>query len=411
MINFEKFQLPNGLRVIIHEDHSTPMVAVNLLYNVGSKHEQPDKTGFAHLFEHLMFEGSVNIPNFDLPLQKAGGESNAFTSQDITNYWDILPANNLEVALWLESDRMLNINLSQHKLDTQKKVVIEEFKEHYINLPYGDVWHLLYDLSYRQSSYRWPVIGKELAHIEHATLDDTSQFFAQHYQPANAILCLAGGIKTEEAMRKVEKWFGPIPGRPTHALNYKAESKQSEARKMTVKADVPMTGIYKAYHFGSRLSDEFYAVDVLSRLLTEGDSSRMYKSLVKERKIFSEICVEDCATDQEGLLVIDGLVSPGIEPETAVRAIDEELDRLCQHPVPPKELEKAHNKKESNLAFEEVNIIDRAMKLCHFELIAQADLVNEEAERYRSVSPTDILDHAQRIFTIDNSSTLIYLAE
>jgi predicted Zn-dependent peptidase len=292
MILYERFVLDNGLRVIVHEDHSTPMAVVNVMYDVGARDENPDKTGFAHLFEHLMFSGSLNIKDYDEPLQMAGGESNAYTTNDLTNYYIQLPSENLETGFWLESDRMLSLAFSKKKLDVQRKVVCEEFKEHYINKPYGDVWHKLRELSYKEHPYRWMTIGKELSHIENAKLTDVKEFFFKHYRPVNAVVVVSGHVFLDEVKRLSEKWFAPIPMGEKYLRNLPLEPKQMKPRLLEVVADVPLDAFYKTWHMATRLSKKYYATDLLSDILSGGGSSRLYQALVKEKQLFSQI---DCS--------------------------------------------------------------------------------------------------------------------
>ena len=286
MISFERFTLSNGLTVIVHPDHSTPMAVVNIMYNVGSRDENPEKTGFAHLFEHLMFGGSVNISNYDEPLQMAGGENNAYTTNDLTNYYLQIPVQNLETGFWLESDRMLSLAFGEKSLDVQRKVVCEEFKEHYINKPYGDVWHKLRTLAYTTHPYRWMTIGKDLKHVEDARLQDVKDFFFRHYTPCNAILAVAGPVTTEEVRSLAEKWFGPIPSGTKYERSLPAEPRQTEDRVLEVTSAVPLDALYKTWHMGSRLEDSYYAADLVTEIMGGGGSSRLFQGLVKKNKLF-----------------------------------------------------------------------------------------------------------------------------
>ncbi len=410
MVSFEKFTLSNGLRVIVHEDFSTPMATLNILYNVGARDEQEDKTGFAHLFEHLMFGGSENAPNFDEPLQRAGGESNAFTNNDITNYYDLLPADNIETAFWLESDRMSALAINPVSLDVQRKVVSEEFKEHYLNQPYGDVWHKLSSLAYKVHPYKWPTIGKELSHIENAQLDDVRNFFRKYYRPSNAILVVAGNIKVADAKALTEKWFGRMDGNGGIERAYPAEPQQKEARMLEVKADVPVNALFKTWHMGKRDSRNFYVMDIASDILAEGTSSRLYQNLVKKRKLFSEIDASVSGSFDEGLFLIEGRMMEGITMEQADAAINEELNELKSKAVSDYELQKVKNKLESTNAFAEVNLLSRAMHLAFFELLGDANRVNTEVSRYMDVSATEVVSESQRVFAPENSSTIYYHA-
>lgn len=400
--------MKNGLRVIVHEDGSTPMVAVNILYNVGSKDESPEKTGFAHLFEHLMFGGSANIPNFDDPIQLAGGENNAFTNNDITNFYDVLPAENLEVALWLESDRMLSLNFSEKVLEVQRKVVVEEFKETCLNEPYGDVWHHISELAYQVHPYQWPTIGKIPKHVEDAKLDDVRDFFFKFYRPNNAILVVAGNVKTAHVRQLVEKWFGDIPPGEVPPRQIPAEPKQTSVHEKLAEGKVPVDAIYLAFHTCSRADRDFHAVDLLSDVLGNGPSSRLYRRLLKEQKLFSHIDCYITASIDPGLIIVEGKPSENVDLAAAEAALWRELEDLKQHPIPEKELRKLINKSESALEFSEANILNKAINLAFFELLGDATMINDEGKKYQAVRVEDIQRVAQEIFTKENCSKLIY---
>jgi predicted Zn-dependent peptidase len=327
VVQFERFTLSNGLRVIVHQDTSTPLAVLNVMYDVGSKDEDPGRTGFAHLFEHLMFGGSANIPEYDEPLQMAGGENNAYTTNDLTNYYIQLPAENLETAFWLESDRMLSLAFSEKSLDVQRKVVCEEFKEHYLNKPYGDVWHKLRELAYQVHPYRWMTIGKELSHIENARLEDVKSFFFKHYRPVNAILSVAGNVTAEQVRGLAEKWFGPIEAGDKYIRQLPVEPVQSSQRKLEVYADVPLDALYKCWHMSARLDPGYYAADLITEILGGGQSSRLYQVLVKEKKLFSNIDCSHHGTVDKGLVSIEGKLVKGVKMEEAERALEEELNR------------------------------------------------------------------------------------
>lgn len=410
MISFKKHTLPNGLKVIIHEDHSTPLVAVNILYNVGSRDEHPERTGFAHLFEHLMFGGSEHVPVFDEPLQLAGAENNAFTSTDITNYYETIPAENIETALWLESDRMNKLNFNA-ALDVQRKVVSEEFKEHYLNQPYGDVWHKLRALAYTTHPYQWPTIGKELKHIEEASLRDVEEFFYTYYRPNNAILVLAGHIGAEEGFALANKWFGNIaPGSTPDKTLIPKEPIQTSARYLEVKADVPVTAIYKAYHMPARYDDHYFAADLLSDVLSAGRSSRLFHPLVKEKKIFLEISAYITGSIDPGLLVVEGKLAQGISTEQAEEALQIELNKVIREQITTDELQKVKNRIESQMEFGETELLNRTMGLAYSELLGDADLINQEKQQYLSVTASEIQQQAISVLRTDNCSTMHYLA-
>jgi len=408
MIQFDRFGLDNGLIVLVHQDKSTPMAVVNVLYDVGARDEDPGKTGFAHLFEHLMFGGSINIPVYDEPLQLAGGENNAFTTNDLTNYYCQLPAENLETAFWLESDRMLSLAFSKKSLDVQRKVVCEEFKEHYINKPYGDVWHKMRELAYTTHPYRWMTIGKELSHVENATLNDVRSFFNKHYNPSNAILVVAGNVSAEEVKRLAEKWFGPIPAGEKYNRNLPAEPKQTAPRAETVRANVPLDALYKCWHIYPRTDKRYYTTDLITEILSGGGSSRLYQSLVKEKQLFSNIECYHLGSTDAGLLTIEGKLVKGVKMETAEAAIKEELVKLQQEGISQRELDKVKNKTESMIAFEDMSITSRAASLAIYELLGDANLINTELDRYRAVTAEEIQEESKIIFDEKNSNTLYY---
>lgn len=411
MVDFNRFTLANGLKVLVHEDPTTPMAVLNILYDVGARDEDPDKTGFAHLFEHLMFGGSVNIPSYDEPLQRVGGENNAFTSNDITNYYITLPAENIETAFWLESDRMLSLAFSEKSLETQRNVVCEEFKQRYLNQPYGDVWLKLRPLAYKKHAYRWATIGKELSHIENATMDDVKAFFKKHYTPQNAILVVGGNVKTEDVKKLAEKWFEPIPAGEKYVRNLVQEDVQTEARTETVKASVPLNAIYMAFKMPGRLNSNYYAFDLLSDILSRGQSSRLYNSLLKEQKLFSDINAYISSSLDAGLFIVEGKLVEGVAMETAEKAIWNELDQLKAELVSANELTKVKNKVESVLVFSEMSLLDKAMNLAYYELLGDATLLNQEAGEFLKVTDEDIKRIANETFGREQSSTLYYLTE
>jgi zinc protease len=408
MIQFEKFEIANGLKVLVHQDISTPMAVVNVLYDVGARDEDPAKTGFAHLFEHLMFGGSIHIPVYDEPLQLAGGENNAFTTNDLTNYYCQLPAENLETAFWLESDRMLSLAFSKKSLEVQRKVVCEEFKEHYINKPYGDVWHKLRELTYTIHPYKWMTIGAELSHIENATLDDVKTFFNKHYNPSNAILVVAGNVTPEEVKRLTEKWFASIPAGERYVRNLPVEPKQTAARSNTIKANVPLDAMYKCWHIYPRTDMRYYTADLITEILGGGGSSRLYQSLVKEKQLFSNIECYHLGSTDAGLLTIEGKLVKGVKMEDAEAAINEELIILQKDGISQRELDKVKNKTESMIAFEDMSITNRAASLAMYELMGDADLINKELDRYRAVTADEIKNESSIIFDEKNSNTLYY---
>jgi predicted Zn-dependent peptidase len=411
VIKFERFELENGLRVLVHEDDSTPMVAVNVLYNVGARDERPEKTGFAHLFEHLMFGGSANIPDFDVPIQMAGGENNAFTNSDITNFYDVLPADNLEVALWLESDRMMSINFDDEVLDVQRKVVVEEFKETCLNQPYGDVWHHIADMAYKVHPYRWPTIGKEPRHVEEATLEDVKEFFYRFYRPNNAILSISGKVKAGKARKLAEKWFGDIPRGEPILRKLPPEPPQKRLERRINEADVPVDALYLAFHIPERTHPDYYVADLISDVLCNGPSSRLYRRLLKEQQLFSAIDCYVSGSIDPGLLIVEGKPAAGVSLERASEAVWKELAALKALPVPEEELQKVKNKVESTLVFSELSALSKAINLAFFELLGDAELINSEAQFYQRITPADLHRVANEILLEDNCSELFYKAK
>ncbi|MCB0510335.1 MAG: insulinase family protein [Chitinophagales bacterium] len=408
MKNYEAFKLANGLEVLIEEDPSTPLVTLNILYKVGSKNESENKTGFAHLFEHFMFEGSKNILHFDSELQKAGGDNNAFTTNDLTNYYESLPAINLETALWLESDRMLELDFNEQSLKTQISVVIEEFKQNYLNKPYGDVWHLLMKLCYQEHPYKWPTIGKDLAHIEAITLQETKDFFYKYYRPNNAIMTIVGGIECQEALRLVKKWFDEIPAGPElEKTNFK-EPKQRAARFLEVEREVPSSVIYKAYPCCARIDPDYYATDIISEILGTGEASRLHQLLVDKLDLCTEIDCYISGTDDNNLLIIEGKPNEGISLEKIDQAIEDLLEQFSKNLVGERELQKTINKAKNYIAFSNESHTNRAFNLAYFKSIDSLQLYNNEHEEYAKVSAEQIQKIAAEIFRKENCNTLFY---
>ena len=408
MIEYTDFTLNNGLRVVVHQDKSTPIVAFNLLYDVGAKDEDENRTGFAHLFEHLMFGGSVNIPLFDSPLQVVGGENNAFTSNDLTNYYITLPKESLETAFWLESDRMLSLAFSEKSLEVQRQVVIEEFKQRYLNQPYGDVYLLLRPLAYQQHPYKWATIGKEIAHIEEASMEEVKAFFFKHYRPNNAILSIAGDVEVEEIERYAKKWFGDIPSVNKNVRSIPKEPLQKEARSLTVEREVPLDAIYKAYHMVERSHVDYYATDLISDILSRGNSSRFYQELVKEKQLFTELNAYVTGDMDPGLFIISGKLNPGIDFDTAEKEIVKQLESMMFDQVEAAELLKVKNKVISSHQFSINSVLNKAMGIAISTLIDSPDLINMEVEEYNKVSSDDIKRIALEVFKPSNCSTLYY---
>jgi zinc protease len=411
MIQFDSFTLENGLEVYVLEDHDTPMAVINILYNVGSRDEIESKTGFAHLFEHLMFGGSVNIPTYDEPLQRVGGENNAFTSPDITNYYLTLPAQSIETGFWLESDRMLSLSFDPKVLEVQRKVVIEEFKQRYLNQPYGDVWLKLNPLAYTTHSYKWNTIGKEISHIEDATMDDVKAFFYKFYRPNNAIMVVGGDVTLEQVKQLSEKWFGPIPSGESYIRNVPKEPKQLAQRRLEVKAKVPMDALYMAFHTCERMNVDYHASDLLSDILGRGASSRLFNELVKGKQLFNGISAHVSGSADPGLFVINGRLNKGVKLEEAEHAVWEVINELLQNGVSELELQKVRNQAESSLAFSEVELLNRAMNLAFGANLGDANYINKEYDLISNVTIDQIKKVAGEILKVENSSVLYYMAE
>ena len=411
MIEFERFTLDNGLRVIVHHDASTPIAAMNILYNVGSRDELPDRTGFAHLFEHLMFGGSVNIPRYDEPLERVGGENNAFTNNDFTNYYLTVPGHNLETAFWLESDRMLNLAFSSKSFDIQRNVVVEEFRQNYLNQPYGDAWLLLRPLAYKVHPYQWATIGIEPSHIEEASMDEVREFYDQFYNPCNAIMVIAGNVETENIKALAEKWFGPINKGPLNLRNLPVEPEQTEARTLSVQRDVPYNAIYKAWHMCSRADEGFFATDLISDVLSAGQSGRLHQQLVKNLRLFTEINAFISGDIEAGLFVITGKLVNGISLDEAEIALKREIEKICANAIEEMELQKVKNRVEAMLEFSEMRVLDKAMNLAYYELLGDASMANDLVQRYASVTTEDVTAEAIKIFRPENCSTLYYFAK
>lgn len=408
MLTINRHTLDNGLRIVHSEDNSTQMVALNVLYNVGARDEHPEHTGFAHLFEHLMFGGSVNIPDYDTPVQNAGGENNAWTNNDITNYYITLPCGNAETGFWLESDRMLSLDFNEKSLEVQKHVVTEEFKQRNLNQPYGDVSHIIRNMAYKTHPYRWPTIGKEISHITNATMDDVKDFFYRFYAPNNAILSVSGNITFEETVRLAEKWFGDIPRRDIRERNLPKEEQQTEERRLTVERNVPVDTLYMAFHMCNRRDRRYHTFDIMSDILCNGRSSRLIQRLVIGKKIFSSVDAYISGSIDNGLFHITGKPCDGVSLEEAEQAVWEELEKLKYEPIDPRELEKVKNRYESEQIFSNINYLSVATNMAFFELIGKAEDINSEVDRYRSVTAEEIAATAKECFVRTNCNTLYY---
>jgi predicted Zn-dependent peptidase len=409
MITFSRFSLGNGLRVLVHEDMSTPLVTMNILYDVGSRDEDQTMTGFAHLFEHLMFGGSVNVPDYDTPLQLVGGENNAFTNNDITNYYLTVPAENIETGFWLESDRMLELDFSQKNLDTQRNVVIEEFKQRYLNQPYGDAILELRPMAYKVHPYRWSTIGMDISHIEKADLEEVKKFFFSHYAPNNAIMTLSGNITHEKAFALAQKWFGPIEKRSIPLRNLPSEPLQREERRLTLERDVPANALYKVWHTNSRLNPDFQTLDLITDLLAGGESGRLYTKLVREKKLFSEINAYITSDIDPGMIILHGNLMQGVSFDAAEDAVYDVIGSLKENGNGiAGEMEKVKNRYESTSVFSNTNILNKAMNLAFYELLGNPGLINTEVDEYRKVTLEMVAEATERYFNPLNCSTLFY---
>jgi zinc protease len=408
MISFSSFTLNNGLRVFVHEDPTVQIAVMNILYDVGSRDERPDKTGFAHLFEHLMFGGSVNVPSFDEPLQLVGGENNAFTNTDITNYYLTVPAANLETGFWLESDRMLSLSFDPKVLEVQRKVVIEEFKQRYLNQPYGDVWLKLRPLAYTSHPYKWATIGKEISHIENATLDDVKEFFFTHYIPSNAIMVVAGNVTLNQVKKLSEKWFGPILSGKRKERLLPAEPIQQTKRTLSVYENVPANALYKTFHMPGRFDNDFYTAELISDILSRGHSSRLYNKLIKEKEIFTSISSFTMGSVDPGMMIVSGRVKGDITLEDAEHEVDLAISELLENGPNSEELLKVKNQAQASHEFEKVEVINRAMNLAFAALSGDADLINKEEDLIETVTVDDVIQVGRKIFREENSSVLYY---
>ncbi|WP_416988873.1 M16 family metallopeptidase [Alistipes dispar] len=410
MIAYERTTLANGLTVAVNRDRASKLAAVNILYKVGARNENPARTGFAHLFEHLMFRGTREVPNFDLPVQMASGDNNAFTNNDYTDFYITLPKDNLETALWLESDRMEGLEITPEKLAAEKKVVIEEFRQRYLNQPYGDQTMLLRALAYKVHPYRWAAIGLTTEHIASASPDDVGEFYRTHYHPSNAILSISADMEEERMLELAEKWFGGLPDTPRPVAPIPQEPPQEAPRREEVERDVPATTVTVAYRMGTRTSPDFYTADLVSDLLSGGDSGRLYRHLVKERRLLSSVNAYVTGDLDPGLFVFTGQLLPGVAPEAAEAAFREEIEALRTDPISQYETEKVKNKFEANTLFGELNVMNKAINLGFYEMLGDLPLINGEVARYRAVSDEDIRAFCRSTLRPENASTLIYKA-
>ena len=411
MITYDKTILSNGLTVIANRDRASRMAAVNILYKVGARNENPSRTGLAHLFEHLMFRGTHQVPDFDTPVQMACGENNAFTNNDYTDFYITLPCDNIETALWLESDRMTGLNLSDEACQIEKRVVIEEFRQRYLNQPYGDLNMLLRSMVYKKHPYRWATIGISPEHIEQASIEEIHDFYQRFYHPSNAILSVSGDFESEKVFALAEKWFGGIADTQYPIAPIPQEPEQTEVRRLEVEREVPATTIVIAFHMGNRLSHDFFLGDMTSDLLAGGDSARLYERLIKIKRMFASVNAYISGDVDNGMFVFTGQLLPTTTEAEAEAAFWEEIDELKSGKISDYELEKVKNKFEANTLFGELNVMNKAMNLGYYQMIGDLELINREVDIYRSLLREEVADFSQRTFRKDNSSTLIYRAK
>lgn len=408
MINYQQFTLDNGLKVLVHEDHSSKMAVLNILYKVGSRNEIPGKTGLAHYFEHLMFGSSKNVPVFDTALERVGGSCNAFTNTDITNYYITLPAVNIETAFWLESDRMLQLNLSDKTIETQRKVVIEEFKQRYLNQPYGDVFHHIRKLAYDAHPYQWPTIGRDIEDIVNYTKEDVMEFYFTHYRPDNAVMVVAGDVTLGQVKGLAEKWFGDIPSGKIPKRTIPQEMPQATKKTLTVEADVPTDALYKVYHMPGKLQKGYLQADLITDILGFGRSSILEQQLVKNGNIFASIGAYILGTVDPGLLIFSGKMERGQSAELAEKALDEVVSAFLQSTIAENTLTKVKNQAEAMKTYESVQLLNRAMSLAYYAHLGNPDLYQTEYEKKTQIPADSIMDWANGILKEDNASVVYY---
>ena len=408
MLKFERFKLKNGLRLITHYDPGNPLASVDIHYHVGSRNDHPLQTGMAHLMEHLMFSGTPSVPSFDMVVQNAGGENNAFTTCDSTNYNITLPANNIGAALMLEADRMRHIKISKSNFELEKKVVLEEYKETCLNKPYGDSFHLLCQLAYKKHPYRWPTIGIDEKTIASLELQEARKFYQTFYQPSNAVLTVNSNIPSEDILAMVHLYFGNIKSMPKETLKYPKEPVQKKMHSSVAPRKTPADAIYMAFHMGSRLEFDFYVADVISDILSNGHSTRLFKRLVRGKKLVSTIDASITGSLGPGLFIIEAKAIPGKSIEMVEEAIWAELDELKSKLIPAKELTKIKNTIEASLLFSEVNGLNKAITLGFFEMLGNAELANKEGEKYQAITRDDILKVSNKVFQKENCSIVYY---
>jgi zinc protease len=408
MINYESFELTNGLKVIVHPDQQSPTVAFNLIYNVGSRDENPNKTGFAHLFEHLMFGGSENIPDYDIPLQKVGAQNNAYTTPDITNYYITLPQQNLETAFWLESDRMKALSFDQKVLDIQKSVVIEEFKQRYLNQPYGDLMLKLRPLVYQNHSYSWATIGKSIEHIESFSMDDVKDFFYKYYLPNNACLVVGGYVKTTEIEKLSKKWFGDIPAGFIPQRNLPQNELIAEPIKVTIEKSMPQKMLSLAYLMPPRFDSDYYNLDFLSDTLGQGKASYFYQKLVSQKKLFTNCSAYHTGSLDQGMFIISASLQPEIDYELAEKEIQMTMQKFINEDINAEEIQRAKTQLSVSEGFQDVNLLNRCVKLAYAANAGNPNKIELENQLYQDVSLDSIIQSSKEHIFQKNHVSLRY---
>lgn len=408
MISFNKYVLSNGLKLLHHYNATTQMVALNLRYDVGARDENPERTGLAHLFEHLMFGGSANAPDFDGALQAAGGSSNAWTGNDCTNFYEVLPAHNIETAFWLESDRYLNLCLDEQSVATQKSVVIEEFKQRYLNRPYGDVSHLMRSLAYKSHPYRWPVIGVKPEHIAEASMQEIEDFYNTHYSIDRMVLCVSGNVTFQRAVELTEKWFGDLAPRASLKRDLPVEPAQTQPRVLKVHSDVPENMIVRIYHMCGANDPDFVASDLVSDVLANGPSARFHRNVLITTDLFTELDAVILGCDDPGLLYVTARLANGVDAQKALDVIDGEIDKLLREGVSERELKRYANQHVARELNENILYDAVAEKLCKYEMLGDASRINTENDEYQTVTVDHFNRVARELFRAENCSTLYY---
>ena len=407
MIEIVEHKLPNGLKVVFNRNRSSQLAVVNMAYTVGARNEQPGKTGLAHFLEHLMFTGTFDVPSFDELLQSAGGESNAWTNNDLTNFYDVLPVNNLEVAIALEADRMCGLRLDDKSFESQKSVVVEEFKQRCLNVPYGNQEHLLRDLAYKVHPYRWPTIGQTVDDVQGITKDDVKYYYNNYYVPSGAVLSIVADADADEVLSMVERQFGDIEKTGTDKRPYSPEPEQQESRRLVTRQNVPYRRIVRAYHMGDRLCADYAECDILSDVLSNGRSSRLYRNVLAKGDLVSAIDASITANHDAGILKIQASLLPGVDFDKVEAAIDSEIEQMLDD-VTIDEIKKCINKYESNALFSNLTIEERASNMAQCCILGDVNMINTEIDKYQAVTCRSFVESAQKLLRTSNCSTLYY---